>query len=110
MTTKLHTHTITGSELANLLIANIDTGTEDILNPHAWPVSAAFGVSYTLHDCQFPQVEHNVTTVYFDSVSELIEWLKEKREWVAGTDFDFSMTYSVYEWDWGPCYKYTRTI
>ena len=81
-----------------------------ITHPGNWPVSAEFGVEYKLHDRQFPQVKHELTVAYFDSVGELQSWLEEKREWIEGTDFDFSMDYKVYEWDWGPVFKYQRSM
>lgn len=75
-----------------------------------WPVDAEFGVEYRCHDRQFPQVDHGINVEYFDDASALEMWLAAKREWVAGTDFDFSMNYRVYEWNWGPEFKYERSI
>ena len=91
-------------------IGSTDLVVHAVENPMEWPNSAQFAVRYTLHDRQFPQVKHGETTVYFDCVGDLLHWLEEKRDWVKGTDNDFSMTYSVYEWDWGPNFRYSRTI
>lgn len=101
----------TSAELVKRVVATIDTGkTQSLTNPINWPVSATFAVSYSLHDRQFPQVEHSETVVYFDNVSQLLQWLEEKREWIKGTDYDFSMDYAVYVWDWGPVFKYTKSM
>ena len=103
-----------GQHLAHTIIANALEGTDlfapRIQIPQEWPNSAVFGVEYNVHDRQFPQVKHEPTTVFFDHVSELIQWLSEKREWIVGTDYDFTMTYSVYTWDWGPLFKYTKSM
>ena len=100
----------TAAALAYSIVQGIDTGTSAITNPVNWPNSATFGVSYTCHDRQFPQVDHGETIVYFDHVSQLIQWLEEKRDWIRGTDYDFSMHYSVYTWDWGPVFKYSKSM
>src|SRR5574343_1382925 len=71
-----------GAALAKRIIASIDTGSNSITNPINWPTSAVFGVSYILHDRQFPQVEHGTTVVYFDNVSQLLQWLENKRSWI----------------------------
>lgn len=86
----------------------ITPNNEGITHAGNWPNSAQFGVSYELHDKQFPNVEHGTTDVYFDSVGELQLWLEEKREWIKSTDYDFTMNYSVYEWDLGPFLKYQK--
>lgn len=99
-----------GVALAKRIIASIDTGSDSITNPINWPNSAVFGVSYKLHDRQFPQVEHSTTVVYFDNVAQLMQWLEDKRDWIKGTDYDFSMDYQVYTWDWGPVFKYAKSM
>jgi len=75
-----------------------------------WPSEAVFGVDHTCHDRQFPNVVHERSTDYFNNVSELLAWLQAKREWIAGTDYDFSMNYTVYVWDWGPQLKYSKSM
>ena len=101
----------TATLLAESIVKSIDTGDQySLTNPLNWPNSAVFGVSYTCHDRQFPQVDHGETVVYFDNVSQLIQWLEDKREWIKGTDYDFSMDYSVYTWDWGPVFKYSKSM
>lgn len=87
-----------------------DIATSSIQVPQSWPSSAKLGVEYKLHDRQFPQVRNEYTTVYFDHVGELLAWMEEKRAWIESTDNDFSMTYSVYTWDWGPLFKYTKSM
>ena len=101
----------TAKTLAGCIVESINTGESySVKNPSNWPSSAAFGVSYSLFDRQFPSVEQGETVVYFDDVSQLIQWLEEKRDWIRGTDYDFSMDYSVYTWDWGPVFKYSKSI
>lgn len=92
------------------VMSNFNNGKAGVHNPSNWPNSAKLGVSYTLHDKQFPQVAHEETVVYFDHVGQLLTWLEEKRDWVRGTDYDFSMNYNVYVWDWGPVLKYTKSM
>lgn len=75
-----------------------------------WPASATFAVEYDLHDKQFPQVKHERECVYFDDVFALERFLEEKREWIKGTDYDFSMSYTVWEWDLGPFVKYAKSM
>ncbi len=99
-----------GQQVALAVFASINNGKSDITNPQSWPVSAVFGVEYKVHDRQFPQVRHEPTTVYFDNVAGLMQWFEEKREWIKGTDYDFAMDYSVYTWDWGPMFKYRKSM
>lgn len=67
-----------------------------------WPPSAILAVEYNVRDKQFPQVEHSLSVRYFDDANAMSEFFAHKREWIKGTDYDFSMEYDVYEWDWGP--------
>lgn len=99
-----------GQRIALAVFASINNGKSDITNPQSWPNSSTFGVEYKVHDRQFPNVKHEPTIEYFDDVSGLIHWLEEKREWIRGTDYDFSMDYSVYTWDWGPVFKYNKSM
>lgn len=96
--------------LAQAVVQSIDTGINDVLNPSIWPTSAEFAVQYQLKDKQFAQVRHEKEIRFFDNHTDLLHWLEERREWIKGTDFDFTMTYYVYEWDLGPTYKYHKTI
>jgi len=99
-----------GQHLAHSILQSIDTGINDVLNPINWPASAKFAVQYKLHDRKFPQVKHDREVAYFDDVYGLLRWLADKREWVKGTDYDFTMDYWVYEWDFGPVYKYNKSM
>lgn len=93
--------------LADCVLSTIQPNPElGIRHQGNWPVDAVFGVSYKLFDKQFPNVDHHTNVVYFENQSKLDQWLDEKREWVKGTDYDFSMSYSVYEWDLGPNFRY----
>lgn len=72
-------------------------------NPANWPASAKFAVRYSQKDKQFPS--YGAPTyhyAYFDSYEEYEAWLDEKHEWIRGTDGDFTVDYSLYEWDLGP--------
>jgi hypothetical protein len=106
----MNVQTVASQVVHAALCSSYDTGTSDITNPMHWPNSSRFGVEYKLQDRQFPKVWQPVTVVYFDNIGQLVEWLKEKREWIRGTDFDFSMSYSVYVWDWGPMFKYSKLM
>lgn len=99
-----------GQQIAQAVLSSIDNKDSGITNPINWPSSAQFGVEYEVHDKQFPQVKHEPSVVYFDDNAALLHWLHEKREWVKSTDHDFSMKYSVYSWEWGPLYDYTKTM
>lgn len=99
-----------GQRVALAVFASINNGKSDITNPQSWPNSATFGVEYNVHDRQFPQVKHEPTIVYFDNVAELLQWFANKRDWVEGTDYDFSVDYAVYVWDWGPVFKYRKSM
>ena len=103
-----------GQELANAIINNI-LGKDivfpnTIQDPLKWPNSAVFGVEYKVHDSQFPQVKHEYEVAFFDNVAGLLQWLADKREWIRGTDYDFSMCYKVYQWDWGPVFKFMKQM
>lgn len=74
-----------------------------------WPVDAILAVRYSTIDKQFPNVDHIETTVYFSSVDESEKWFAEKREWIKGTDFDFSISCDLYKWDLGPQFVGTLT-
>lgn len=73
-----------------------------------WPSSARYAVSVSVHDRQFPSVEHSDVVEFFDSISEFLAWRARKLAWIRGTDYDFSMSYSFYEWDWGPVFRFCR--
>ena len=81
-----------------------------VTHPGNWPASAELAVEYKCHDRQFPDVAHEAEVVYFDTVPEFHAWMEQKREWIKGTDYDFSMDYKVYEWDWGPVFKYQKSM
>jgi hypothetical protein len=40
----------------------------------------------------------------------LCDFLEEKREWIKGTDYDFSMDYDLYQWCWGPDFMYSDSM
>ena len=67
-----------------------------------WPLSASYAVEYECFDRQFPQVKHERRAQYFDDLPALLAWVKQQKEWVVGTDYDFSVQYTIYKWDLGP--------
>lgn len=67
-----------------------------------WPESAEFGIEYQAHDRQFPNVNHNKQVKFFGSEEELNKWFDDQLDWVRGTDYDFSITYTLYRWNLGP--------
>ena len=76
-----------------------------------WPNGAEIGIDYLCVDRQFDvsaNREHHA--LYFANKEELEEYLTAKREWVKNTDYDFTFSYSVYEWDWGPVFKYSDSF
>lgn len=73
-----------------------------ITHPGNWPADATHGITYKVHDRQFPQVRHEPETRYFTSHQEFANWLARKGEWISGTDYDFSLEGSLYKWDFGP--------
>ena len=106
----MNTQLTAGQQLAVAILAVTIPNSSGASHAGNWPNSATFGVDYELHDRQFPQVDHGTSSEYFDDVEALERWLDEKREWVKGTDYDFSMNYTVYEWDLGPQLKFTRSM
>ena len=66
-----------------------------------WPLNAVYAIEYMYFDKQFPDVKHSMEVEYFDTKEEYMDWLKEKSEWVRGTDYDFNVTYTLYEWELG---------
>lgn len=98
--------TNTVSPLLAAIFKNVDNGTGNcITNPLSWPCDAEYGVEYKLKDRQFSSVNHGTSTAYFSSKEALDRFFEDKAEWIRGTDYDFSMSYSLYEWDWGPVFK-----
>lgn len=93
------------SLLTQAILNSIDNGESGIRNPSNWPSEAVMGVSYICHDKQFPEVKHELETRYFASVEEFNSWKLKKEEWIEGTDYDFSVNYSLYTWDWGPVFQ-----
>jgi len=75
-----------------------------------WPPSAQFAIEFTVHDKQFPQVVHEPVVSYFDDFTAVCDFLDGKREWIKGTDFDFSMDYDLYQWCWGPDFMYSDNL
>lgn len=96
--------------VAEAIYKTADTGLEGITNPINWPNSAVLGVEYSYRDRQFPDVEQSVNTIYFDYPRDLHSWIEDKKQWVKGTDYDFSISYSVYAWDLGPRFRYSNTV
>lgn len=90
------------SPIMAVILRNVNNGKQGCTNPHNWPLDAVFAVEYTLRDRQFPDVDHGVTAVYFNGIDEYNQWLDDKAEWIQGTDYDFSLTGTKYEWDLGP--------
>ena len=74
----------------------------NILDQFVWPSSAEFGISYKVHDRAFPQVKHETEVEFFDTDKQMYDWIAKKREWIIGTDYDFTMEYRIYKWDLGP--------
>ena len=74
-------------------------------HPGNWPNDAVFAVEYQMHDSQFPNVRHEKTVKYFPNEENMKQWFEEQREWIEGTDYDFSIQYAIYEWDLGPEFK-----
>ena len=81
-----------------------------VTHPGNWPLSAKFAVEFKLTDRPFPNAQHEWEVRYFDEVWNVIDWLKKKREWIKGTDYDFTMAYKVYTWDLEPVFKYQKTM
>ena len=106
----MNTKYTAGQHLACFILAMALPNDKGATHAGNWPNSAKFGVDYELFDKQFPQVDHGKSSVYFDDVAELEHWLEENRMWIKGTDYDFSMYYSVYEWDLGPQLKFTKSM
>lgn len=94
--------TPTISPLINAIMMNVDNHQQGAKNPCHWPHSAVYAVEYTVRDKQFPSVDHGTTTTYFDTIEEFQAWEVEKLEWIRGTDYDFSLSGTKYEWDLGP--------
>ena len=67
-----------------------------------WPINAVFAVEYRLRDKQFASVDHGLSVEYFETHEAMNLWFDEKLEFFKSTDWDFSMTYVMYEWDLGP--------
>ena len=78
------------------------------LHPGDWPADAKYAVSYRVRDRQFPSVRHEDTVVYFATMNEFMVWRAKQHEWMRSTDYDFSMTFSFYTWDWGPVFRFCR--
>lgn len=76
----------------------------------AWPDVAEFSICVQTHDRQFPDVKHEARVMYFNSRSDLEQYVEEMRDWVKGTDGDFQIAYHVYRWDWGPQYESSSRI
>lgn len=74
-----------------------------------WPVDAVLAVRYNMVDKQFPDVKHSPVIVYFSTIEESEKWFEEKKKWIKGTDFDFSISCDLYRWDLGPEYVGTLT-
>lgn len=87
-----------------ILAQTVPDKSKGITHPGNWPDNAMYGVSYKLHDKQFPQVRQETYCEFFTSGAELSAWRKSKSEWIRSTDFDFSLEGMLYEWDLGPNY------
>lgn len=84
-------------------------GTGDPTVQGNWPTDAIMAVRFSTVDKQFPSVDYPKETVYFSTLEESEQWFDEKREWVKGTDFDFSISCELYSWDLGPQFVGTLT-
>lgn len=67
-----------------------------------WPLDAVYGVCYKHHDKQFPNVNHGRNVEFFATLEKVEAWKAKTREWICGTDYDFSTDFTLYEWDLGP--------
>lgn len=88
------------------------TKPDDTNNPEVqgnWPQDSVLAVCYSTIDKQFPSVQHAKVTIYFTSTDESEKWFAAKREWIKGTDFDFSISCDLYAWDLGPEFVGTLT-
>ena len=75
----------------------------------AWPFDAKFCVEYEYRsNCSLMNSEKKKK--YFSNNSQLVEWLDANRNFIAESNGDFCMEYSVFEWDMAPKYLYSRTI
>ena len=73
----------------------------DLTNESLWPDDAEFGVVYKAFDRQFPSVNHQQQSKFFPTREALDLWFADQADWVKGTDYDFSIDYTVYQWDLG---------
>lgn len=113
-TTRLGSYTFEGRgaamaggvpRLSVLVHPQSPTKSDGTRNPEVqgnWPQDAIVAVKYSMKDRQFPNVDHASETVYFSTLAESEEWFAEKQNWIKGTDYDFSISCDVYEWDLGP--------
>lgn len=90
------------SPILAAIMMNVDNKELGLTNPANWTLDAILAVEYSLHDRQFPQVDHGTTVVHFASDDEYEAWRAEKQEWIRGTDYDFSLDGLLYRWDLGP--------
>lgn len=89
------------TDLAQFIV-NGPMSTVNLYSPGNWPLDASYAVVYTVHDRQFPQVNHDTCIDFFVTADQAEAWLAEKKEWMKSTDYDFSMETTWYEWDLGP--------
>jgi hypothetical protein len=72
------------------------------LQGEEWPIDMEIAVVHKCHDKQFPQVKQDWYVNFLKDEQALDAWIVHKQEWIRGTDYDFSMEYRIYDWDWGP--------
>lgn len=99
-----------GAQLAASIIATRDNQQTGPVNPANWPDSAGYAVEYYYHDKQFPNVDQSVVVMYFDDLSEVTLWRRQKAEFCKDTDGDFSLSVTHWQWNWGPEIKATEII
>lgn len=67
-----------------------------------WPADATCAIEYKIHDKSNPTVNHLRQAKFFNDERDMRKWLDEQRDWVKSTDHDFTICYSIYEWNHGP--------
>lgn len=97
---------MSATTLAQVIMAQtIPNHSLGVIHPGNWPCDAEFAVEYLCVDRQFDVSANRERNIeYFTNVAEYNQWVDDKKEWIMGTDYDFSISGKVYMWDWGPQY------